>query len=271
MELESEGLTFFAWADTHYGYNQRFGSDDLRWNVIEQMNNLPGWPYPESVGGCVGTPDFAIHLGDMVDGEKSSELELAYRKYYASMLNMPQYEVIGNHDAEPAVIDWFCKKYGGESYSFDSGGIHFISLSSEYDEKEVGHIEKDALEFLQKDISSVDSDAPVILFTHSRLDRLKNGPDVMRILKGKHIIIVMSAHVHKPAVFELEGISCIDVGQCRDHPIDPSYGRNFYVVRITRRTLTALPWRWDLHDWEKGQRWENPAVTARQFMLMKTF
>lgn len=45
-------LTFFVWADTHFGYDQRFGDEDQRGRIIEQMHNLPGWPYPVSVGGA---------------------------------------------------------------------------------------------------------------------------------------------------------------------------------------------------------------------------
>ena len=42
MQEESIGLTFFAWSDTHFGYEQRFGADDIRGSAIEQMNELPG-------------------------------------------------------------------------------------------------------------------------------------------------------------------------------------------------------------------------------------
>ena len=69
----------------------------------------------------------------------------------------------------------------------------------------------------------------------------------------------------------MDGIACIDIGQCRDHPIDAPYGRNFYVVRIAGRSIAAHPWRWDLCDWERGQRWADPDATLRRFSLATTF
>ena len=70
-------------------------------------------------------------------------------------------------------------------------------------------------------------------------------------------------------MFQLNGVDGIDVGQCRDHPIDPAYGRVLYVVHITDTRLTAVPWRWDHGDWERGQRWADPAGTAKRFALDK--
>ena len=42
MTDQRPDLTFLVWADTHFGYEQRFVCDDLRWRIIDQMNHLPG-------------------------------------------------------------------------------------------------------------------------------------------------------------------------------------------------------------------------------------
>ena len=264
-------LTFFAWADTHFGYDQRFNTEDLRYNIIDQINNLAGWPYPESIGGNVSNPDFILHCGDILDGEKSADIEMAYYRYFMSRLRVPSYEVLGNHDTAPEFMKHFLAEYKSKSYSFDKKGIHFISLNSVYDEKEAGHVEKDDLDFLKRDIDQAGSDVPIILCVHSRLDRLGNGDDVLKILKDGRVILIISAHIHKPSVFTLDGINCIDIGHCRSHPIDPEYGRSFYVVRISGNSLTAIPWRWDFKDWERGQRWQDGESTVKRFILSTTF
>ena len=261
-------LTFFVWGDTHFGYEQNYRENDLRWRIIQQMNHLPGWPYPQELGGCVARPDFVMHCGDIIDGERPGEVELGYYRYYLPELAFPHYEVLGNHDiVAPEFVAYFLDKYAARSYVFEQQGIHCISLSGEYDEREVGRIPAEELRFLGETLGAVGPHAPVILFTHSRLDRLHNGDEVLQVLRGSRVLLIVSAHLHKPAVFSLGGISCIDIGHCRNHPIDPEYGRSFCVVHLDEAYLTALPWRWDLQDWERGQRWADPSSSAQRFML----
>ena len=271
MPASSLDLTFFAWGDTHFGYEQRFPGDDLRWNIIEQMHHLPGWPYPEHIGGSVAAPAFVVHCGDIVDAGEPAERKLRYYRYFTAKMEFPQHEVLGNHDTSPAATRYFVEEHGGTSYSFDRGGVHCVSLSGTYDEHEVGTIPAEQLDFLERDLHGLRPDQPVILFTHSNLEYLTNGAEVLAILRTKRTILVTSAHKHRPRVFSLDGIACIDIGQCRDHPIDPPYGRNFYVVRIAGSTLSAHPWRWDFRDWERGQRWADPEATMRRFSLTATF
>lgn len=246
-------LTFFAWGDTHFGYEQLAGPDDFRWGIIEQMNDLAGRPCREDIGGSVGEPAFAVHCGDMVDGGEAADLELAYWQYFSSRLKMPQYEVIGNHDLAPEFVGHFVSRHGATSYSFDTHGFHCVALSAEFDEAEVGRIRNDELAFLREDLESVAAGAPIVLFVHSRLDRLHNGEEVLEVLSGNRIALLVAGHHHRPDAFVLDGIPCIDVGHCRNHPIDAEWGRSFYVVRISDCAVTAVPWRWDLRDWERGR------------------
>ena len=266
-------ITFFVLGDTHFGYEQNFPGNDLRSDIIDQMNNLPGWPYPKEIGGIVDKPCFVLFCGDMLDGLKKDEgkLEFLYYLYYSKRLMFPQYEVIGNHDLTPEFINYFLNKHGAKSYSFDIEGVHLISLNSVYDENEVAHFEEDDIDFLHRDLDGIEHELPVVLFTHSRLDRATNGGDILEILKANRVILIISAHLHKPDIFQLKGIPCIDIGHCRRHPTDPVYGNNFYVVNISGRNIFALPWRWDLKEWECGQKWGDPALIEKPFRLITTF
>jgi predicted MPP superfamily phosphohydrolase len=262
-------LTFYVWADTHFGYDQGFGDQDLRAPIIEQLNNLPGWPYPPTIGGVVDKPEFVVLCGDAVDGAPGEGPgELAYYRYFAQRLQHPQIEVMGNHDQDPAYVRYFTDRYGGTSHAFDRQDIHFVCLNSRYDPDE--HFADEDLCFLRGDLAEVDRSTPVVLFVHCRLDRFRNSHAVAEIVANHRVLLVVSAHVHKPAVFQWQGIDCVDVGQCRNHPIDPEYGRNLLVVHITDRHLRVVPWRWDLQDWERGQRWADPEATARRFTLDRT-
>lgn len=275
MTVTETDLTFFVWADTHFGYETRFNEKDLRGNIIAQMNNLPGWPFPADIGGCVARPEFVVLCGDAVeDAPGQAELEYNYYQYFIKKLSYPCYEVVGNHDLARPYMQYFIEKHGGRSYSFECRNIHFISLNSDYDEGEKGSVAQEDLAWLQKELGTINKSVPVVLFLHTRIDSLKNPDEVLKILADSHVVLVVSAHKHIPDVFELEGISCISVGHCRNHPIDPEYGRHFYVIHIIDNRIVAVPWRWDLRDWEQGQRWETPtaqAATAQRFLLNTEF
>jgi hypothetical protein len=261
-------LTFFIWGDTHYGYEQQPAATDLRGRTIEQMNTLPGWPYPDHIGGVVGTPEFVLLCGDAVDGaEGAGASELAYFDYFSRRLRFPQIEVTGNHDLDPAYQRYFRGRYGGVSHAFDRQGVHCICLNSRYDQREQGCFGQEELDFLRDDLAQTGRDTPVMVFVHSRLDRTANGAEALQILDGYHIILVASAHIHRPALFQLSGIDCVDVGQCRNHPIDPPCGRVLYVVHVTGQRLTAVPWRWDQSGWERGLRWADAAAAVRRLTL----
>lgn len=272
-------VTFFAWGDLHFGYQQRFAEQDFRWGIIQQMNRLAGWPYPEHVGGVVDMPAFSMLCGDLIDRPEHAETELALYQYFIKQLQIPSYETVGNHDIATPVLDWFMQKYGNTSYTFDMGGVHFISLHphSAYSPSEKASFSSEDRDFLQADLKSVNDDTPVVLFTHAALNKSDNPQLVLDGLRGKRVILAIAAHHHVPAFYEYEGINCIDLGHCRSHPIDCEYGRSFCVVRIDGHSLTALPWRWDFQDWEQAQRWGRygdeamPEIARSRFLLDTTF
>jgi len=262
-------ITFFAWGDMHFGYEPKFFTDDLRGNIIRQMNELPGWPFPDDIGKTVKEPDFVVACGDMVDGEPEAneQYELDTYKYFSKKLKYKQYEVLGNHDTGELFQKYFIDKYKGKSYSFDRQGVHFISLNSDYDKYETGHISDADLKWLENDLEKLAPMDRVVIFIHTRIDSLKNTNQLLKVLENNNVILIVSAHKHKPDVFEYEGINCISIGHCRNHPIDPEYGRNFYVVRIQENRIVAVPWRWDFMAWEQGQRWTNSQEVSKRFIL----
>lgn len=272
MDYSSLDLTFFAWSDAHLGYNQDFGLSDIRGSAIDQMNGLCGWPFPKKVGGFVGTPEFVVHCGDIVDGDKEprGDIKLSYFRYFMGLLKIPHYEVLGNHEINgnnPQFMDYFIQKYGARSYSFNKKGVLFIAIAGEYDEKEQAHIPVTELAFLENTLHKAGGRLPVVLFQHSPLDSIKNMDSVLGVLKGSNIILSMAGHKHRPSVSRVEGIPCVSVGHCRNHPIDPSCGRSFYITHIRGKNITAVAWRWDMLDWEKGQGWFNSGDIEKNLIL----
>ncbi len=245
-------VTFFAWGDMHFGYNQKDFAADLRGKIIDQMNELPGIPFPGHMGGTVKEPDFVVACGDMVDGEPEADEEYEWSTYkqFCDKLRYKQYEVLGNHDTGKLFTKYFVDKYQGKSYSFDHKGIHFISLNSDYDTYEVGHVSDADLKWLGDDLSKIVPDMEVVIFVHTRIDSLKNTDQLLDILKNNNIILIVSAHKHKPDVFQCGGITCIGIGHCRNHKIDLESARSFYVISILDESIVAIPWRWDMMTWD---------------------
>jgi predicted phosphodiesterase len=269
-------MTFLVWSDTHFGYQQRFAGEDLRWHVIEQMNRIFGWPYPDGIGGCVDEPAFAMHCGDVVDGSAEPEQAFFFWRHFQQHLAWKQYETLGNHDGSDVFMNHFLGKHGSRAYSFSAHGIHCMSIDMEYDRDEKGTVPEATLDFVRGDLAGVAAETPVILFTHASLGRITNTQDVLGAAGGGKVVLALAGHHHRPAVYRLGSIPCVDVGHCRDHPTDPEYGRSFTVVRVRDDEILAIPWRWDLCDWERGQRWANavgqvaPSV-AERFILRTAF
>lgn len=263
-------LAFFAWGDTHIGYLQQSVTEDFRAGIIEQMNALPGLPYPDATDGCVAEPDFVMHCGDFVDGSLNGDEELEIYRQFISRLRFPYHETQGNHDLDSPSRTYMTEKYGGDCHEFLINGVQCISLSAEYDEAEKSTIGAGPLAFLEETLGKVKNDVPVIIFTHSPLREQTNGDEVAEALSGHRIALAIAAHKHRPEFYKWHGINCIDLGHCRNHPIDPEYGRSVTVVRMTGNTVSALPWRWDLRDWDRQQRWgNNPIPESEQRFRMR--
>jgi len=250
-------VTFFVWADTHFGYHQQFAAADFRGGIVEQMNRLPGWPYPPQIGGYVDKPAMVMHAGDVVDGGARSADELQISRIFCTRLKWPHYVTLGNHDTSHEYLADFIATHGSRSYSFDLAGWHVLSVDATYDVGETARIDGENLQFIRDDLGSVSSGTPSLLFTHASLRRLANADEVVAALAPYDVPLAFGGHYHCPGSYQEGGTTCIDVGHCRNHPIDAKYGCSFTVVRVRDGCVTAIPWRWDLQDWESGQDWSS--------------
>lgn len=259
---ENDTLTFFVWADMHFGYEQKFGPKDIRWQALDQMNRLAGRSYPPEIGGVVEKPEFILVCGDFVSGDPGKE---EYFTLYCNALRQttfPSYEVLGNHEVvHPHVLEYFVEKYGNRYYSFDRKGIHFIGLYQTFDKAEkVEALDDEQLIWLEKELTSLVEGTPVILFAHDALNKQPNAEAIHHVISKANVILILSGHTHGKKLsngnlhfYSWDGIAGAVTGHVRNHPIDMTYGRTFLVVRITSKDVAALPWRWDLREWAHHQ------------------
>ncbi len=143
-------------------------------------------------------PDFVVFGDDLAQLGKKEELD-----YGAEMLKKLDYKtycVMGKHDYYLDLGDSWSKLFGPHYYSWDHKGVHFITLNSilTYDEwtherwptAEQRMLEMTGLdnpngspfmvgekrrEWLRKDLAKVDKETPIVLFSHSPIQKIYKG------------------------------------------------------------------------------------------------
>ncbi|WP_298238523.1 calcineurin-like phosphoesterase family protein [uncultured Algibacter sp.] len=156
--------------------------------------------------------DFYIVLGDIAD----DYLDIYPReKAIISMLNIPGYHVVGNHDInyksndEVNHFETFRKEFGPDYYAFNYGKTHFVVLNNinyfgwnaEEDKRGsyFGGLDEAQLEWLKKDLSLVPEDYLIVLNTHIPfLEDFTEATileDLKSLLKNRKSLL-LSGHTH---------------------------------------------------------------------------
>jgi hypothetical protein len=267
-QKERKPLTFFGWSDTHIPV---YGDTSKLWPAVDTMNILPGKTYPKNIGGVVDTPTFVFNCGDITDWP-THQAKKAYEDLITKRLKYPSYEILGNHDeagangvmgAPPIMKEWFKRRYGDLSYTFDKGGVHFVCPFSAYDES-LGNpaqdITTEALDFIRKylhrhyspelvpeKLASVPKDTPIIVAVHLCLDAMTNRDAFVDALGDANVIMVLGGHYHKATVRSYRNVNFVQL------PSVNSAFSEVTVIRITSDRLVAIP-----YDYGKGQWTDNP-------------
>jgi hypothetical protein len=261
--LEGKPLTFFGWSDTHIPVS---GDASKLWSAIDAMNLLPGKAYPKNIGGVVDTPAFVFNCGDITEWP-THQAKKAYEDLITKRLKYPSYEILGNHDeagadgvegAPPIMKEWFKRRYGDLSYTFDQGGVHFACPFSAYDESLGSPAQKittEAMDFLRENLhrhyspdvvpeklASIPKGRPIIVAVHLCLDAMTNRDAFVDALGDANVIMVLGGHYHKATVRPYRGVDFVQL------PSVNSAWSEVTVIRITSHRLVAIP-----YDYSKGQ------------------
>jgi predicted MPP superfamily phosphohydrolase len=211
-----EGFRFAYISDSHLyerKINERFVRQLLR--AVDDVNALQ----PQ--------PDFVLYGGDLAQLGQPAELELGAA--ILKELKAPVRMMVGEHD-------WFLDMgvlwrslFGEPTYSFDHKGVHFVVLNSILEEdfwterkltpmermKTVAGLDNNAQrpfmvgqeqrEWLQKDLASISSSTPLVVFSHSPLYKLYKGwnfwtddaDEVQAILRRFAHVTVLHGHTHQ--------------------------------------------------------------------------
>ena len=183
-------------------------------------------------------PDFVVFGGDLAQLGKRSELD--HGGEMLSKLRYKTYCVMGEHDYYLDLGEYWSKLYGDHYYSWDHKGVHFVVLNSvlTYDEWTFNRwptaeqrmlemagldnpngspfmVTQKQIEWLRQDLARVKQDTPVVVFSHSPIQKIYKGwnfwtedaEDVQALLKPFRDATVIYGHVHQIQYNQIDNIT----------------------------------------------------------------
>jgi outer membrane protein assembly factor BamB/predicted phosphodiesterase len=182
-------------SDTHIGSPNGSSEEDLRRSVndINSMKNEIA---------------FVVITGDITELGTNDELTRA--KLIFDSLLVPYYIIPGNHDSgwsESGGL-MFSTIFGYDKFSFEYAGIRFLGCpSGPYVRMSDGHIPRDAVNWLDRQLKDVRNGQPVIFLNHYPIDNgLDNWYEVTTRLKDQNTWAILCGHGHANKVMNFEGI-----------------------------------------------------------------
>jgi 3',5'-cyclic AMP phosphodiesterase CpdA len=183
-------------------------------------------------------PDFVVFGGDL--GQLGTKPELDHGMEMLSKLNYKVRAVMGEHDYYLDLGEYWSKLFGPQHYSWDHKGVHFVVLNSilTFDEwtfnrwptAEQRMLEMAGLdnpngspfmvgekqrEWLKTDLAKIGKDTPLVVFSHSPLQKIYKGwnfwtddaEEVQAILAPFDKVNVIYGHVHQIQYNQVGNIS----------------------------------------------------------------
>jgi len=183
-------------------------------------------------------PDFVMFGGDLA--QLGSKPELDHGAEIMSALHGDVRYVMGEHDYYLDLGEYWQKLFGPQYYSFDHKGVHFVVLNSiktfdDWTFKRWPTAEQRMLEmagldnpngspfmvgdeqrlWLKNDLDKVKKDTPVVVFSHSPLQKIYKGwnfwtddaEQIQALLKPFNKVSVIYGHVHQIQYNQISNIS----------------------------------------------------------------
>jgi Calcineurin-like phosphoesterase len=190
-------LRFAQISDSHIGFTGTANANvtDTFAHAVDQVNNL-GY-----------TPDFVIHTGDLTHLATADQFDQV--KQMMTGLTSPRiFTVPGEHDTID--VQKYHQVFGAGTrgdgwYSFDTAGVHVIALVNTLNLKKLGHLGPDQLDFIKKDVASLSSDTPIIVFSHIPLFAMypawgwgtDDAAQALSYLQRFSSVTCLNGHVHQ--------------------------------------------------------------------------
>ncbi len=196
-EAASGALSFVQISDSHIGFTQPANPDVLGTfaKTIDAINALPQ------------QPAFVVHTGDVTHLAKAAQFDAA--KQALLTLKAPLIVLPGEHDvlgSPKGFFDAFGRTDAPNGwFSFDQGGVHFLSLVNVFNFEVDGKLGNDQLDFVEADLRAQKASTPIVVFAHVPLYALfpawgwvtEDGARVLAALRRFDAVTVLNGHIHQ--------------------------------------------------------------------------
>ena len=195
----ANAFTFVQISDSHIGFHQPPNGDPgatLKL-AVDAVNVLPV------------QPQFVIHTGDVTHLSKPEQFDAAKQilgTLRAPLITIPgEHDVIGS-DGMKAYFANFSRKDAPQGwYSFDMGGVHFVSIVNVFNFEKMGLIGSEQLEWIRTDLAAQKTTTPIVVFGHVPLYTVyepwgwmtEDGTKVIAMLQRFDNVTVLNGHIHQ--------------------------------------------------------------------------
>jgi 3',5'-cyclic AMP phosphodiesterase CpdA len=190
---------FVQISDSHIGFNKPANPDvtSTMQAAIDKINGLPQ------------QPDFIIHTGDLTHQSRPKEFDDMHGVLQSSKVKNVFF-VPGEHDTSVDDGKLYLEKYGKDTkgsgwYSFDHKGVHLVGLVNVVKLEGMGQLGAEQLDWLKKDLKSVSSSTPIVLFAHIPLWTVypewgwgtKDSAEALSYTRNFGSVTVLNGHIHQ--------------------------------------------------------------------------
>ncbi|HTR13229.1 MAG TPA: metallophosphoesterase [Roseiarcus sp.] len=199
-KAEDASFSFVQISDSHIGFSKP-ANPDARATLNVAIDKILAMP---------GKPAFMIHTGDISHTAEPQQFDDALELIRAAKLDV--HYAPGEHDildpkTEAAYYDRFGKGAGGGWYSFDHGGVHFVSLNNVVDLKTngLGSLGAEQLAWLDDDLRGKSASTPIVLFCHIPLWMVapdwgwgtEDSAQALKLVSRFGSVTVLNGHIHQ--------------------------------------------------------------------------
>lgn len=192
------GFRFVQISDSHIGFNKPANSD-----VTGTLRAAVDRILAEQ-----SAADFLIHTGDLTHSSKPAEFDTVEQILTGTKRKL--FYVPGEHDTSVDDGKSYLERYGKGTagsgwYSFDHRGVHFIGLVNVVALEGMGRLGQDQIAWLKRDVASLSSSTPIVLFAHIPLWAVypdwgwatSDSEQAFALLRRFGSVTVLNGHIHQ--------------------------------------------------------------------------